>query len=134
MIWYADVMSFFCMDFLRRNIIHRYFNFLFELPSLKMPWIYFYFYQFTVTLLSKGLVWRSIMKSINTSTTYLLRRDLARVRKFKLMLMFYNKYIIAYSLQVKTYLKLSLQISWYYQRSSIVLVYLVFQLWASCKW
>ena len=132
MIWYADVMSYFRKEVLRRNIIHRYFNFLFELPSLNMPWIYFYFYQFTATLLSKGLVWRSIMKSINTSTTYLLRRDLARVRKFKLM--FYNKYIIAYSLQVKTYLKLSLQISCYYQRSSIVLVYLVFQLWTSCKW
>ena len=72
--------------FVKKNfkgyINHRYFNFLFELPSLKMSLIFSYLSSIKslVTLEKFGIIMAELMKYINTSITIPLRRDLTRVR------------------------------------------------------
>ena len=69
--------SVFCKQIFTRNINHYYFNFLFELPCLKMSLSSVFI--FIINFLLKKCM--ELMISINTSFTNLVRRDLARERK-----------------------------------------------------
>ena len=85
LIWYVYVTSFFCKYIFTRNINHRYFNFLFEPPSLKMPLICSYLLSiFTLTTLEKCIT--ELMKSSHASILNLIRRNLAIAEKNCLVL------------------------------------------------
>ena len=85
LIWYVYVTSFFCKYIFTRNINHRYFNFLFEPLSLKMPLICSYLLSiFTLTTLEKCIT--ELMKSSHASILNLIRRNLASAEKNCLVL------------------------------------------------